>query len=57
MKDLYWTQKDGIKILVNDMTENHVKNVLRMIIRINSEKNDELRDLYHEFQAENYGDR
>lgn len=37
----YWTMKSGRKISVDDMTEEHVRNTLKMIIRIariNSEK-------------------
>ena len=37
----YWTMKSGHKISVDDMTEEHVRNTLKMIIRvarINSEK-------------------
>lgn len=33
MKDEIWTQKDGTKIAVGDMTEEHVRNALRMILR------------------------
>lgn len=36
MKDEYWKQKNGDKILVGDMTEGHAKNTLRMIIRKNN---------------------
>jgi hypothetical protein len=37
----YWTMKSGHRISVDDMTEEHVRNTLKMIIRvarINSEK-------------------
>lgn len=30
---IYWTQKDGTKILVDDMDINHLRNTLKMIIR------------------------
>ena len=33
MKEYYWTMKDGSKINVDDMTEEHLKNVLKLIIR------------------------
>jgi len=33
MKEEYWTTKDGQKIAVGDMTDEHVRNTLRMIIR------------------------
>jgi hypothetical protein len=33
MKKYYWTTKDGIKMDVDSMTESHLKNVLKMIIR------------------------
>jgi hypothetical protein len=29
----YWTMKDGSKINVDDMTEEHLRNVLKLIIR------------------------
>lgn len=37
MKDniLYWKQKNGDLISVDDMDENHLRNVLKMIIRNN----------------------
>ena len=31
--EIYWTQKNGKKILVDDMTENHAKNMLKMLLR------------------------
>ena len=37
MEELYWTTKDGTKILVDDMSESHVRNTLKMIIRNNNE--------------------
>jgi hypothetical protein len=30
---IYWTQKDGKKISVDDMDINHLRNVLKMILR------------------------
>jgi hypothetical protein len=33
MKKYYWITKDGIKIDVDSMTESHLRNVLKMIIR------------------------
>ena len=32
-KEEYWTTKDGQKIAVGDMTLEHLRNVLRMLIR------------------------
>lgn len=32
-QDETWVMQDGRKILVGDMTEEHVKNVLRMLLR------------------------
>lgn len=43
----YWTMKSGHKISVDDMTEEHVRNTLKMIIRvarINSEKRMDLKE-------------
>lgn len=33
MRDYYWTMKNGNKISVDDMTEEHLRNVLKLIIR------------------------
>ncbi len=33
MKDEVWTTKEGQKINVGDMSEDHVRNALRMILR------------------------
>ena len=33
MKEEYWETKDGRKIAVGDMEEDHVRNVLRLILR------------------------
>jgi hypothetical protein len=33
MKEEYWTTKDGKQLAVSDMTETHVKNLLRKLIR------------------------
>ncbi len=30
---IYWTTKEGKRILVDDMTESHAKNTLKMILR------------------------
>jgi len=36
MKDkVYWTQRDGTRINVDDMTLTHLRNTLKMIIRNN----------------------
>lgn len=34
----YWTMKDGEKINVDDMTESHLRNVLKMILRNQKER-------------------
>ena len=33
MNNIYWTTKNGHKILVDDMDIDHLKNTLKMIIR------------------------
>lgn len=33
MNEQYWTTKDGRKIAVGEMTLEHLRNVLRMLIR------------------------
>lgn len=42
----YWTMKNGKKINVDDMTEDHLRNVLKMIIR-NREDNQPRGDEAH----------
>lgn len=32
-KDEIWTMRDGTKIAVGDMSESHVRNALRMVMR------------------------
>lgn len=39
MNKIYWTTKDGEKIDVDKMDENHLKNVLKMIIKNNYSRN------------------
>jgi len=34
-KKYYWTMKDGKKIDVDDMTETHLRNVLKLLLRRN----------------------
>lgn len=34
----YWTMKDGKKIDVDNMTESHLRNVLKMILRNHKER-------------------
>ena len=36
----YWKMKDGKKIDVDDMTESHLRNVLKMILRKQKERID-----------------
>ncbi len=31
---IYWKQKNGIRISVDDMTEQHAKNTLKMVLRL-----------------------
>ena len=48
MEEEYWTTKDGRKIAVGDMTEEHLKNTLRMILRKRREEEfgyDDMHDL------------
>ena len=39
MTDLIWTTADGTQIAVEDMTEAHAKNCLRVLMRRNSLQN------------------
>ena len=40
MKDekVYWIMKNGVKVDVDQMTESHLRNVLKMLIRNNTNR-------------------
>lgn len=44
MEDEIWVTKDGRKIAVSDMSENHVRNALRMILRNARKKRERVMD-------------
>jgi hypothetical protein len=48
MKEEYWRTKDGQLIAVKDMDDNHLRSVLRMLIRKERERCD---DAYSECDA------
>lgn len=63
MKKYYWTTKDGQKIDVDLMTESHLRNVLKMILRnietptkkrtkIGNIENNFLEESYKEYEEE-----
>lgn len=56
---VYWKTRDGKKISIDDMSEQHAKNALKLIIKRSKKRNKEedLMDLYYELLAEDYGDR
>ena len=33
MEEIYWTTKDGTKMNVDDMDDNHVRNAFKMVLR------------------------
>ena len=41
-KKYYWTMKDGNKIDVDDMTETHLRNVLKLLLRRNESSDKKL---------------
>jgi len=43
-KEYYWTMKNGSKVNIKDMSEDHLRNALRMVLR-NLEKLEELQVL------------
>lgn len=53
----YWAMKNGKKVDVDDMTEDHLRNVLKMIIR-NKEDNEPRGDESHpggsDFETQNF---
>lgn len=63
MKKYYWTTKDGQKIDIDLMTESHLRNVLKMILRnietptkkrtqIGNIENNFLEESYKEYEEE-----
>ena len=54
MKDkIYWTMKNGTKIDIDDMTEEHLKNVLKMIVlnrKANEYRGDEPEPYAYDYQ-------
>lgn len=47
---IYWTTKTGVKVNVDDMDENHVRNAFKMLIRVHNEtivKANEIVDKYN----------
>ena len=46
-KDYYWTTKDGRKLNLDDMDENHLRNCLKLIIR-NKETKEKQFDILEE---------
>lgn len=39
-KDETWVTEDGTEILVGDLTEDHAKNILRMILKDQRKRNE-----------------
>jgi len=57
---VYWETKDGKKINVDDMTEEHAKNALKCMLIAKKRQDffdERSTGLYYEFLAEDYGDR
>jgi hypothetical protein len=57
MKKYYWTTKDGQKIDVDLMTESHLRNVLKMILRnieIPTKKRNQIGNIESNFLEESY---
>jgi hypothetical protein len=47
---IYWTTKTGVKVNVDDMDENHVRNAFKMLIKVHNEtivKANEIVDKYN----------
>ena len=54
MQEEYWTTKDGKKIAVGDMDEQHVRNALRMVLRKKREWFEKNQDVIDEINS-NFG--
>ena len=54
MQEEYWTTKDGEKIAVGDMDEQHVRNALRMVLRKKREWFEKNQDVIDEINS-NFG--
>lgn len=65
MEKTYWTTKDGVKIDIDEMSIEHLRNTLKLIVRRNLNRfcphnvDDaiSLSDLEDEYDAEDYGCR
>ena len=52
---IYWTTKNGVKMNVDDMDENHVRNAFKMLLSKIRKQNEILNDLFGEELDELYG--
>jgi hypothetical protein len=58
MEKIYWTTKDGVKLDINEMSIEHLRNTLKMIVRNESHLRDfDDRISLQDLEAENYGCR
>lgn len=49
MKKIFWTTKDSKKIDIDKMSTEHLRNVLKMIIKNKSKKEIIIYDEYHQY--------
>lgn len=48
----FWTQRDGTKIAIRDMTDAHIKNAIAMLERMTEDRRDTCLSSYPCFQGE-----
>jgi hypothetical protein len=48
---IYWTTKTGVKVNVDDMDENHVRNAFKMLIRVHKSTVEQANELVGKYNA------
>jgi hypothetical protein len=48
---IYWTTKAGLKINVDDMDENHVRNAFKMLIKVHKSTVEQANELVDKYNA------
>jgi hypothetical protein len=51
---IYWTTKDGRKIDIDEMDINHLRNILKMIMRNRKKHKEAVEDIFFEFMPSEF---